>query len=196
MPNYRILRIYIEKYSNKTLIYNSMFEVVFDNNIEVIIALINDCCGTNYNINKDNIKVEKREIPKLYRWAAIFNADNLEKIDYILGSNMLNMETKKEYLNKIEEASTDEIILSKVSLEEDFEGTIQDTIEYECAIAAKEARQYELEQGLKEGLEQGKEETILNNIKATLKKNISLKDISDISGKSIEKIKEVEKSIQ
>ena len=39
-------------------------------------------------------------------------------------------------------------------------------------------------------------QTILSNIKATLKKNISLKDISDISGKSIEKIKEVEKSIQ
>lgn len=48
----------------KPLIYNSMFEVVFDNNIEVIISLINDSCGTNYNVSKDEIKIVKREIPR------------------------------------------------------------------------------------------------------------------------------------
>ena len=37
---------------------------------------------------------------------------------------MLNMETKKELLNRIIDASSDEIVLSKVLLEEDFEGTI------------------------------------------------------------------------
>ena len=226
----------------KPLIYNAMFEVVFERNVEVVIAIINDCCGTNYNVDVDDIRVEKRDIPrknireisltcdyiivvnkyylynielnkkkyngliernytyvlklhasriptgatykeftkyqtrqlnfnkykndenlgidvlgwssyitnnrkfknigvfqfdiefcynlvynnsnkyieevsKLYRWVAIFNDDSIEKIDYILGSNMLDMKTKKDFLKRIKDASTDEIVLSKISLE-------------------------------------------------------------------------------
>ena len=41
-----------------------MFEVVFDNMIEVVIAMINDCCGTRYEVGRDQIKVEKRQIPR------------------------------------------------------------------------------------------------------------------------------------
>ena len=43
----------------------------------------------------------------------------------------------------------------------------------------------------KEGIEEGIEQANLNNIKAMLKKNISLEDISEITGKSIEEIKNI-----
>ena len=36
--------------------WNAMFEVVFDNNIEVVVAMINDCCGTSYKVGSDKIK--------------------------------------------------------------------------------------------------------------------------------------------
>lgn len=48
----------------KPLIWNAMFEVVLDNQIEVVIAMINDCCGTNFQVGRDEIKINKRQIPR------------------------------------------------------------------------------------------------------------------------------------
>ena len=299
----------------KPLIWNSMFEVVFDNMIEVVITMINDCCGTSYEVGRDQIKVEKRQIPrqnikemaltcdfiviintydlynielnkrkynglgdrnwtyilklhssripvgtkynefqnykakqinfnkfkneenialdvegwtsyktnhskyknvgvfqfdieycydlvynnnnknienvpKLYRWGAIFSANSIEKIDDILGSDMLNMETKKNLLKKIDDASTDEIILSKISLEEDFEGTLQDEIEIAKAEAAKVGR----EEGLKQG-RQEKEQAMIDTIKSMLKKNYPLTEIAEITNNSLEYIKKIKETI-
>ena len=46
-------------------------------------------------------------------------------------------------------------------------------------------------EALKEGRKEGSEETLIKTIKEMLKKDISLEDISDITGKSIEEIKEL-----
>lgn len=45
------------------------------------------------------------------------------------------------------------------------------------------------------GIKQGIEETLANTIKNLLKKNMSYQDISDVTGKSLEEIKKIEKSI-
>lgn len=312
----------------KPLMWNAMFEVVFDNNIEVVIAMINDCCGTNYIIGKDKIKLEKRDIPrkninevswvcdfiitinnynlynieinkryypglyarnwnyilklhssriptgikyrdlnkysskqinfnkfknddnlaldiegwtsyktskkkhknvgvfqfdiefcydivytdtskditnvpKLYRWGALFVAESIKEIDYILGSDMLKMETKNNLLNKIDEASQDEIILSKISLEEDFEGSIRDEIEIAKKEAAKKGREDGRKKGIiegrKEGIEQGIEQGIEKNtictIKAMLKKNYSITEIADITGATIEYVTKIKSEL-
>ena len=51
-------------------------------------------------------------------------------------------------------------------------------------------------EGLKEGRKEGRISGIIEMIKGMLKKNISYKDISDISGETISKIKEIEKSMK
>ena len=50
-------------------------------------------------------------------------------------------------------------------------------------------------ESLKQGLEQGKEENKIEMIKSMLKKEMSYQDISEISNKTIEEIKEIEKSM-
>ena len=50
-------------------------------------------------------------------------------------------------------------------------------------------------EALKQGLEQGKEENKIEMIKSMLKKEMSYQDISEISNKTIEEIKEIEKSM-
>ena len=47
-----------------------------------------------------------------------------------------------------------------------------------------------------EGRKEGRISGIIEMIKGMLKKNIPYKDISDISGESIEEIKEIEKSMK
>ena len=56
-------------------------------------------------------------------------------------------------------------------------------------------RKLAIEEGLEQGLEQGREENTINVIKIMLKKKFPYQDISEISGKSIKEIKEIEKSI-
>jgi predicted transposase/invertase (TIGR01784 family) len=51
------------------------------------------------------------------------------------------------------------------------------------------------EEGREEGIKEGREEAFVYTIKTMLKKNYELEDISEITGKSIEEIKEIQKSI-
>ncbi len=48
----------------KKLVYDNMFDVVFAKHVDVIVALINDCCGTSYSMEHDQIQLERREIPR------------------------------------------------------------------------------------------------------------------------------------
>lgn len=116
---------------------------------------------------------------------------------------MLKMETKNNLLNKIDEASQDEIILSKISLEEDFEGSIRDEIEIAKKEAAKKGREDGRKKGIiegrKEGIEQGIEQGIEKNtictIKAMLKKNYSITEIADITGATIEYVTKIKSEL-
>ena len=318
----------------KSLSYNAMFEVVFFENINVIVALNNDCCGTSYLCDVDDIKIEKREVPrkniqekalkcdyiviinefhlynleinrrfytglvernwtyilklhasrvpvgtryrdfkkyysrqinfnryrnasgvavdqqafvslvdsnsfslenlgvfqfdiefcyqivyncggediskisKLYRWGAIFLAETLEEIDYILGKDMLPMKEKKKFLRSIETASCSKGILDSISLEEDFDGSVEDEIE----IAREQAKKEALEQGLQEGIEkgieqgiekgieqgimQGIEQSTFQIIQSMLKCQTEIEFISKVTGKSVSEIMKIKESLE
>ena len=64
----------------------------------------------------------------------------------------------------------------------------------------REYNQKELEKmrkkSIEEGREEGREQEKTSIIKSMLKKNMKYEDISDVSGKSIDEIKEIEKSIK
>ena len=66
-------------------------------------------------------------------------------------------------------------------------------------LVIREGNRISKEEGIEEGIEQGIEQGILQNtidtIKSMLKKNYDIKEISDITGKSIKEIKEIEKSL-
>ena len=61
-------------------------------------------------------------------------------------------------------------------------------------LIAENMKEDATKEGLEQGLEKGREENKIEMIKAMLKKGITYQDISDISGKSIEEIKEIDKN--
>ena len=60
----------------------------------------------------------------------------------------------------------------------------------------KEGKKEGLKEGRKEGIIQGIQQNVRKMIKSMLNKKMSYQDISDISGESINKIKEIEKSMK
>ena len=62
--------------------------------------------------------------------------------------------------------------------------------EWEKQVMLDDAREEGLKQGYEEGIKQNIQEIILS----LLKKNMSLEDISDITGKTIDEIKEISKN--
>ena len=70
--------------------------------------------------------------------------------------------------------------------------------EWEKKQILNDIRKEGLEQGRTEGLEQGIEQGIEQNtiktVLSLLNKNMSLEDISDITGKTVEEIKEISKN--
>jgi predicted transposase YdaD len=81
---------------------------------------------------------------------------------------------------------------------------LEDNIEYRFSLVEEDAfergtRQgieQGISQGIEQGIERGTEVTLVNTIKSMLKKSFSYEDISDITGKSIEEIKKIEKSMK
>ena len=123
--------------------------------------------------------------------SGIIGCKYLEDIKSILESGLLEMEEKEKFLNDIKEKSKDKDVLEGIKFE--------DNMEYRFKLVEEDAYERGLEQGLEQGLEKGLEQGLVKNtvdiIKSMLSKKISYQDISDISGKSLEEIKEIEKMI-
>ena len=105
---------------------------------------------------------------------------------------MLSMEEKKSFINKIRELNDDEKVVKDWVWEENAR------IRYNNDIAA--AEEQGLEQGIEKGIEQGIEQGIESNkreiIVSMLNKKMDYNTISEITGKTIEEIKEIEKDIK
>ena len=143
------------------------------NNLRIMNIDIVKC----YNLVYNNSNLE--EISNLEKWAGIIGCNYLEDIASILGSGLLSMEEKEKFLGSIKEKSHDKNVLEAIKLE--------DNIEYRFKAVEEDA----YERGTKEGIEQTKIEMIKN----MLSKGIAYDKISDISGKSIEEIKELDKKL-
>ena len=127
---------------------------------------IEECYKLVYNSTK------KEEISELEKLAAILYCDYLEDISSILESVRLDNMEKEKFINDINNASCDKNNQEAIKLE--------DNIEYRFELTKEEALR----------------EKTIDVIKNMLKKNYDIKEISDITGKSTNEIKEIEKSMK
>ena len=144
------------------------------NNFSIMNIDIASCYDLVYN--NGNLS----EISNLERWAGIIACDSLEDISIILGSDMISMNEKEKFLNDVKEKAKDKDVLEGIKLE----NTVEERFKWIEDIARSE------------GLEQGIEQNTIDIIKNMLRHNDSYEYISEITSKSIEEIKEIEKSME
>ena len=159
-------------------------------NFHLIYLDIAKCYQKFYNLVNEG-KVS--EIDDYIRIGAFFYNDNINELDTILG-NMLDIELKKRVIGKVREMYTmnDDYTLTKEASDQYgrflYYGWKEEFTEEGKKIGRKLGR--------KEGRIAGIKENAMKMIKGMLKKDISYQDISDISGETVEEIKEIEKSMK
>ena len=159
-------------------------------NFHLIYLDIAKCYQKFYNLVNEG-KVS--EIDDYIRIGAFFYNDDVNELDIILG-NMLDIELKKRVIGKVREMYTmnDDYTLTKEASDQYgrflYYGWKEEFTEEGKKIGRKLGR--------KEGRIAGIKENAMKMIKGMLKKDISYQDISDISGETVEEIKEIEKSMK
>ena len=136
------------------------------NSFSIINIDIDKCKDIVYNTN--NLE----EVSDLEKWSSIIGCHYLEDIASILESGMISVEEKNEFLDDIKEKSKNKEVLESIKFE--------DSIDYRFDLVSEDA--------FEKGIE--------HVIKSMLSKKMPYKEISDITAKSIEEIKEIEKSIK
>ena len=116
-------------------------------------------------------------------WLAMLMSKNFVELNNIL-SHFLDKDLREKIIKDVLNLSMDEFVLEECEIEALAEIERIDTLKYTR------------EEGLEQGKEQGKEQSKVEMIKLMLEKKLSYQDISDISGKNIDEIKEIEKSIK
>ena len=125
-----------------------------------------------------NLGIEK--VSKAIRWGAIITSKSIKEISNILGDDILSMEEKKKFLNTIKEVNDDERVLEDWMWEEHYR------------LKEIDERNTALQEGREEGIEDNKKEVIINMLKKEMDYNV----ISEITGKSIDEIKKIEKDME
>ena len=101
------------------------------------------------------------------------------------------MEEKEKFIVKIKDANSSDRIIQDWMVEENN----RLRLEGQLAYAKDEGIEQGIEQGTRQGIEQGIEENKIDVIRSMLKKSIDYNTISEITNKSVEEIKEIEKNI-
>ena len=125
-----------------------------------------------------NLGIEK--VSKAIRWGAIITSKSIKEISSVLGDDILSMEEKEKFLNTIKEVNDDERVLEDWMWEEHYR------------LKEIDERNTALQEGREEGIEDNKKEVIIN----MLKKEIDYNVISEITGKTIDEIKKIEKDME
>ena len=120
-----------------------------------------------------NLGIEK--VSKAIRWGAIITSKSIKEISNVLGDDILSMEEKEKFLNTIKEVNDDERVLEDWMWEEHYR------------LKEIDERNTALQEGREEGIEDNKKEVIINMLKKEMDYNV----ISDITGKTIDEIKEI-----
>ena len=141
---------------------------------------------------------DKKKKDNLIRWGSIFNAKTVSELSYLLGDDLLTMEEKREFLDNVRAANRDEELVAAWRSERN-EKWKQQSYENGLKKEREEGREEGLEegrvQGRQSGLTEGRKETTINIIKNMLNKKYDYNSISDITGKTIKEIKEIESNI-
>ena len=159
-------------------------------NFHLIYLDIAKCYQKFYNLIKEG-KVS--EIDDYIRIGAFFYNDDVNELDIILG-NMLDIELKKRVIGKVREMYTmnDDYTLTKEASDQYgrflYYGWKEEFTEEGKKIGRKLGR--------KEGKLAGIKENAMKMIKSMLKNDIDVEKIAKVSDKSIEEIKEIEKSMK
>ena len=120
-----------------------------------------------------------RELPKEVRWGSILIENDIEEISKTLGEDMLTMEEKENLLNTMKEVSNNEGIYT----------------EYLAREYSKLKEVNLLYNAREEGKEEGAESNKIEIIKNMLKKSIDYLTISEVTGKTVDEIKEIESNM-
>ena len=168
------------------------------NNFNLLFLDVEKCYEKFYNLIKEG---KESEIDNHIRIGAFFYSNDPNESDAILG-NMLDIELKKRVIGKVREMYTmnDDYTLTKEAADQYGEflyyGWKHEFTEDGKRIGRKQGRKQGRKEGIKEGKLAGLKEKAIEMIKGMLKKEISYNDISDISGKTVEEIKEIERSMK
>lgn len=127
----------------------------------------------------NNIK-EAYKLPKEVRWGAILYMylDDIEDIAKVIGDDLLSMEEKDRFINRIKEVKDDKRIIQEWMVEANNKMREENVI--------KTAR----EEGIEQGIDESKNEIILN----MLSEGSDYSFISKVTGKTIQEIKKIEKN--
>ena len=135
---------------------------------------------------------------KIMRWGSIFRATSIEELSDLLGGDLLTMEEKEHFLNTVREANDDRKILREWQLQDAKLKIIEENNAEKRRIhkegikqGKKEGKIEGIQEGLQKGAEESKKEVIIN----MLRKKLDYTIISEVTGKTIEEIKEIEKNI-
>lgn len=168
-----------EKALSKYFLKEETDEHIYTRNLIIYTLNIVKCHELYYNY-------DSLEIPNYVRWGALLYCKDLSKVKEIT-KGIMTYEERNVIMGILDKLTKEDLFMS----EEDaiaWDNWEKNTIYHD---GIKEG----IEQGIEQGLEQGIEQEKINTIKEMLKKSISLTDISDITGKSIVEIKEIEKNI-
>lgn len=140
----------------------------------------------------NNIK-EVQKLPKTVRWGAILytNINDIDDIEKMIGDDLLTMEEKEKLINRINEVKNNKQIIQEWMVIENNRIREENILRTAREDGLKEG----IEQGIEQGTHQGEEKKELELIKKMLSKKTNYEFISDITGKTIEEIKEIEANI-
>ena len=125
----------------------------------------------------------ERERKRIYlKWGALFACNTIKEMEPIL-DELLSKTEKEIFIEKLNKITKEDYVMSEAEALR-LENKIRRSLRKE-GEALGEAR----------GKAEGRAEGILNMIKSMLKNNASYEFISNVTGKSIEEIKRIEKTI-
>ncbi len=143
-----------------------------------------------YNKVYNNIE-QVQKLSKVLRWGAILytdlnnpNIDGIAIIEKMIGDDLLTMEEKEKLIKRIKDTKNNKKIIQEWMVEEN------NRIREENVL--RTAREDGRLEGIQEGKKEGKENKTLEVIKNMLIKKLDISIISEVTGKTVEEIKEIE----
>ena len=204
ISRYRMMQLNLnlnDKYDDKAISRYAFCNM--DNN--KVASLIYTICNINLAKGEEivyNLGIE--DAPKAVRWGAILSRRNIEEIENLIGDDLLTMEEKERFINRVKEVNENENLIpawifeenARLKAEQEREFAIREGHEIGIKEGRKEGRKEGIKEGRKEGIKEGRETNQKEVIINLLKKRIDYETISDVTGKSVEEIKKIEKTIE
>ena len=141
---------------------------------------------------------KNRKLKKFELWLVVFSSKNFQELFTTL-NYVVNNKTRDRIIREVFEMFSDGFRLDdwKREYAEELNTIVRnEAIKLAQEEASRKARRQALREGKAEGRSEGKLETLINTIKSMLKENCSFDLISRVTGKSIEEIKEIQKSME